>query len=355
MANLNQIFINLQKVPETAKIFMLQNLSVMIKAGLPLADALNILSEQSKSAKLKIILKEIQQQIRGGKNFADTLLPYQRDFGEMFVNMIAAGEASGNLEGVLNDLYLQLKKDHTIKSKIKNAMIYPIIIICAMIGLSIFVIVYVLPNLTLMFKDLEAGLPLPTRILIAISDFVTANGLILGPIIILAFILFWRLTRSGPLRLMWHQALLKLPIIGPISVKINVARMSAALSSLIQTDIPIPDSLKITARIMSNAVYKQALLEASEKIKKGIKLADVFKQYKVFPVIIIQMVAVGEETGSLDTVLKNLAEFYQEEVEQTMEALPTIIEPLLMILMGVGVAGLAIAVILPIYSMTSQF
>jgi type IV pilus assembly protein PilC len=198
-------------------------------------------------------------------------------------------------------------------------------------------------------------LPLPTKILITISNFVTTNGLILGPLIILIFILFWRLTRSGPLRLMWHQLILRTPIVGPISVKINIARMSSALSSLIQTDIPIPDSLKITARIMSNAVYRQALMEASEKIKKGIKLADVFKQYKVFPVIIIQMVAVGEETGSLDAVLKNLAEFYQEEVEQTMESLPTIIEPLLMILMGFGVGGLAIAIILPIYSMTSQF
>ncbi|MFA6228354.1 MAG: type II secretion system F family protein [Patescibacteria group bacterium] len=355
MANLNQMFISLQRVPETAKIFMLQNLSVMIKAGLPLADALNILSEQGKSAKLKMVLGEIQQQIRGGKSFAEALLPYQRDFGEMFVNMIAAGEASGNLEGVLNNLYIQLKKDHTIKSKIKNAMIYPIIIVCAMIALSIFVMIYVLPNITSMFKDLEAGLPLPTKILIAVSNFVTTNGLILGPLIVLLFILLWRLTRSGPLRLLWHQLILKTPIIGPISIKINVARMSAALSSLIQTDIPIPDSLKITAKIMSNAVYRQALMEASEKIKKGIKLADVFKQYQVFPVIIIQMVAVGEETGSLDAVLKNLAEFYQEEVEQTMESLPTIIEPLLMILMGFGVGGLAIAIILPIYSMTSQF
>lgn len=355
MNKLTAWFYNIQHVPDSAKIFLLQNLSVMIKAGLPLADALGVLAEQTKNVKLKNILIDIEKQIRNGKSFSDALLPYQRDFGEMLVNMIAAGEASGNLEGVLNNLYIQNKKDHAIKNKIRNAMIYPIIIVCAMVGLGFFVMIFVLPNITAMFKDLKAELPLPTKILIGISDFVTSNGLIIFPLVILAGILAWRLTRSGPLRLAWHRLILKLPIIGPISVKINIARMSAALSSLIQTDIPIPDSLKITARVMSNAVYKQALMEASEKIKKGVKLADVFKQYKVFPIIIVQMVAVGEETGSLDAVLKNLADFYQEEVEQTMESLPTIIEPLLMILMGFAVGGMAVAIILPIYSMTSQF
>lgn len=355
MNKINEWFINLQSVPVTAKIFFLQNLAVMIKAGLPLADALETLAKQSKNKKLTNILTDVQQKIRGGKSFSESLMPYSKDFGEVFVSMVAAGEASGSLEEVLNSLYIQLKKDHSLKSKIRNAMTYPIIIICAMFGIGTFVIIFVLPNITAMFTDMKADLPLPTLILISISNFIQKNGLIVFPAIIIAILLFFRWTKSKSGRVIWHNILLRTPIVGEIIKKINIARLSLSLSNLIQTDIAIPEALRISANVVGNQVYKKALLEASEKVKKGRKLADIFQEYpQILPAIIIQMVAVGEETGALDVVLKNLAEFYQEEVEQTMENLPIIIEPLLMILMGMAVAGLAIAVILPIYSLTSK-
>ncbi|MFA5021031.1 MAG: type II secretion system F family protein [Patescibacteria group bacterium] len=348
-------FYNIQAVPVTAKIFLLQNLAVMAKAGLPLADALATLAKQSKNRKLNNILTDVQQKIRTGKSFAEALTPYAKDFGEIFINMIAAGESSGNLESVLNNLYIQLKKDHTLKTKIRNAMTYPVIIICAMGGIGAFVIVYVLPNITSMFRDLEADLPLPTKILIGISDFVQADGLIIFPAIIIGLLIFFRWTKSRSGRFIWHRVLLRTPIVGEIIKKINIARLASNLSDLIQTDIPIPEAMRICSSVLGNQVYRQALLETGEKMKKGKKIAEIFQDYpQILPPIIIQMVAVGEETGALDVVLKNLAEFYQEEVEQTMENLPIIIEPLLMILMGVAVAGLAIAVILPIYSLTSQ-
>lgn len=346
----------MQGIPASAKIFMLQNLAVMVRTGLPLADALETLSKQGKSVKLKMILEEVQKQIRNGKTFAESLAPYQKDFGEMFVNMIAAGEASGSLEKVLTNLYIQAKKDHTLKSKIRNAMTYPVIIVCAMFGIGTFVMVYVLPNITAMFEEMGGELPLPTRILIGISKFITGNGLIIGPTLLVLLIIFFRWIKTNSGRLIWHRMLLKILIVGEIIKKINVTATAQNLSALIQTDIAIPESFRITSKIVGNSVYKKALEEASESVKKGQKLAEILGAYpQIFPAIFIQMVTVGEETGALDEVLKNLAEFYQEEVEQTMENLPVIIEPLLMLLMGVGVAGLAVAVILPIYSMTENF
>lgn len=349
-------FYNLQGIPAAAKIFTLQNLAVMIRTGLPLADALETLAKQGKSVKLKLILDDAQQQIRNGKTFSESLEPYKKDFGEMFVNMIAAGEASGSLEKVLTSLYIQAKKDNTLKNKIRNAMTYPVIIVCAMFGIGGFVMVYVLPNITSMFTEMGNELPLPTRILIGVSNFISGNGLILGPAILLFLVLFFRWIKTKSGRFVWHRFLLHLPVAGEIIKKINITATSQNLSSLIQTDIAIPESFQITSKIVGNSVYKKALEEAAESVKKGKKLAEILGGYpEIFPPIFIQMVTVGEETGALDEVLKNLADFYQEEVEQTMENLPVIIEPVLMILMGLGVAGLAVAVILPIYSMTQNF
>ncbi len=349
-------FVNLQKIPATAKIFLLQNLGVMIRAGLPLGEALNTIADQTKSPKLKNILLDTKEKITAGKSFAEALTPYAKDFGEIFINMIAAGEASGSLEGVLNGLYIQSKKDHTLKTKIRNAMTYPVIIVCAMLGIGALVIFFVLPNITSMFKDLNVDLPLPTKILIGISNFAQNDGLIFFPALIIFIFLFLRWTRTSFGRPIWHQILLKTPIAGDIIKKVNIARLALNLSNLIQTDIAIPEALKITANTLNNELYKRALLEAAEKVKKGKKIADIFKEYSnIMSPIVIQMISVGEETGALDVVLKNMADFYQEEVEQTMENLPVIIEPILMLMMGAAVGGLAIAVILPIYSLTQAF
>lgn len=351
----NDWFINIQRVSATSKIFLLQNLSVMIKAGLPLADAISTLAEQSKAGKLKNILLEAQEKIRSGKTFSESLAPYAKDFGEVFVNMVAAGESSGSLEEVLNNLYHQASKDHKLKTKVRNAMTYPAIISVAMLGIGTFVVFFILPNITKMFDDMQVELPLPTKILIGIASFITENGLIVFPAVFLLIFFFVRWTKSKSGRIIWHSILLKMPIIGPVIKKINIARLALTLSNLIQTDIAIPEALRITSTVLGNHNYKTAMLEASEKVKKGKKLAEIFREYPdILTPIIIQMITVGEETGALDVVLKNMADFYQTEVEQTMENLPIIIEPILMLVMGVGVAGIAIAVILPIYSMTEN-
>ncbi|NCN07537.1 type II secretion system F family protein [Candidatus Falkowbacteria bacterium] len=342
-----------KKISSTNKIFLLQNLSVMIRAGVPLADALSTLADQTKNKKLKEILFDVQNKIKEGKTFSEGLEPYQENFGEMFINMIKAGETSGQLDSVIKELHEQTNKDHKLMSKVRNALTYPIIIITAMFGIGTFMMVFVLPNITNLFTELEVQLPLPTRILIAVSNFVQANGLYLVIFIFIAVATFIKIIRTKKGKYIFDSILIKIPVISGIIKKINLARASRSLSSLIKTDITIIETLQITSRVLGNSLYKKALTESAEQVKKGNKMADVFKNYpNIFPPNIIQMVSVGEETGSLDEVLENLAVFYEEEVYSTMDNLPVIIEPVLMILIGIAVGGIALAIMMPMQTLT---
>jgi len=335
-----------QKVSATNKIFLLQNISVMIKAGVPLADSLSTLASQTNNKKLKTILTDVQQKIKEGKNFS----------GELFINMIRAGEASGQLDEVINKLYVQTKKDHELVQKVRNAMTYPVIIILAMFGIGTFMIVFVLPNITKLFSDLDVQLPITTRILIGFSDFVQTNGILVMIGIIVFVVSFGKAIRTKKGKHIFDSITLRLPIVGKIIKKINLARAARNLSSLIKTDITIVETLEITSRILGNSHYRKALLESAEEVKKGNKMADILKSYPLlFPPNIIQMISVGEETGSLDEVLENLAGFYEEEVYNTMENLPIIIEPVLMILIGIAVGGIALAIMTPMMTLTQSF
>ncbi|HLD28064.1 MAG TPA: type II secretion system F family protein [Patescibacteria group bacterium] len=355
MKSLNQLYTDMQKIPAKAKIFLLQNLSLMIKTGIPLAEALQTIENQTTNKKLKKIIKEAHLQVEQGKTFSESLKPYQKDFGDMFINMIEAGEASGRLEEILKRLYKDTKREHEIKTKIRNALTYPTIIILAMIGIGTFVIFFVLPNITQVFDEIGTDLPIATRILIGISDIAQQNGLLAGTIALILLAIFVRIIRTKSGKKMLSYLSLNLPILSSIVKQINLARIGRSLSSLIKTDIAIADSIIITSKIVKNYYYKQALVESAVQVKKGEKLELIFKKYpKLFPPIITQMVAVGEETGALDDVLSQLANFYEEEVSQTMDTLPIIIEPLLMLLIGVAVAGIALAVLMPMYSLTQS-
>jgi len=356
MTKWQKTIFDLQRIPATAKIFFLQNLSVMIKAGIPLADGLRVLSEQTKNKKLKIILADVYEKIKEGKTLHESLLPYHQDFGEMFINMISAGEMSGRLENVLHELYLQTKKDHLLVTKIRNAMAYPAIILVAMFCIGTFAIMFILPNIVGIFKDLNANLPLTTRILI----WVGTNSQQYGPFVIVGILiivlLFIRILRTPKGKYWWDRLVLKIPIVSGIIKQISLARVAQSLSAMIRTDIAIVDTLKITSRVVNNTVYRLALEESAEKVKKGQKLNVVLRDYPaIFPPIMSQMVMVGEDSGALDEVMSSLSEFYDEEVSQTMNNLPIIIEPLLIIIIGIGVAGIAIGVLMPIYSLADYF
>lgn len=337
----------------TQKIFLVQQLSVMIKAGISLAVGLKTLAQQTKSKSFSKILTDLQQKVEKGNLLSKGLKEYQKLFGELFISMIEAGEASGRLEDVLKQLFVQMKKDHEIVAKVRGAMIYPSIVVTMMLIIGTLMMLYVIPTITGVFTELNVELPLATRILIALSGFFVKYGLYLLIGIVVGVIGLNRIIATPKGKRIFHKILLRTPIMGRIIKKINIARFCRSMSSLLKTDIPIIRSFEITSRILGNRIYREALLDAKEKVKKGITIQESLQPYtELFPPVVLQMISVGEETGALDDILKDSAEFYEDDVSRTMENLPSIIEPVLMVILGIGVGGMAVAVIMPIYSLS---
>lgn len=343
------------RVSAKEKIFFVQQIGIMLQTGISLAIALKTLAIQTKNKKFKTILSDLELIVERGNLLSSGLEKYKKVFGELFVNMVKAGEQSGKLEEVLKQLFIQMKKDSEIVSRVRSAMIYPCIVITAMVGVGIMVMVYVIPNLTSIFKDVGAELPLTTKILIALSDIVIHYGLFLLAGIIVFIILFAKVTSTARGKYIFHSILLKTPIVGGIIQKINLARFCRTLSSLLKTDIAIIKSFEITANVLGNEHYKIALLKGMEDVKKGKSVHDSLEPYpNLFPPIIMQMVAVGEETGAIDVILEQSAVFYEDDVDQTMKNLPSILEPVLILVLGIGVAIMAVAIMMPMYSLSQE-
>ncbi len=353
IARLNTWANNLTRISVSQKLFFVQQLGIMVRTGISLAVALKTLTEQTTNKRFKAILADVSAEVQQGNLLSKGLERYPQVFSELFVSMVRAGEASGKLENVLQQLYLQMKKDHAIVAKVRGAMIYPIVVVCAMVLVGIVMIIYVIPQLTAIFQQSNIQLPWTTRLLIGISDVMSTHGVLLAIGAALLGVGARWLTRWPPGRRRWHGLLLRVPVAGLIIRKINIARFCRTLTSLLKTDIAIVKSLEITAQVLGNTVYRDALLTSREKIQKGVTIAESLRPYpSIFPPVILQMIAVGEETGALDVILEESASFYEEDVDQTMTTLPTLIEPILITLLGVGVAGMAVAVIMPIYSLT---
>lgn len=341
------------RISAVQKIFFTQNLEVMIRTGFSLSQALKTLALQIDNKAFRKIVQNLQRDVEKGQTLAESMRKHQRIFSELFINMIAVGEESGKLDEVLKRLTTQLKKEHALVAKVKGALTYPIIVVVAMIGIGIGMLVFVLPKITTLFTDTEGELPLPTRILIGTSDFILAYGLILLPVSIgLIALVVWALkTPSG--KAAWDRFVLRLPIAGRIVREVNLAKFTRTFSSLLETDIPIVKVMEIISRTLGNTEYRLALISSAEHLKKGSSLTESLAGYEeLFPPIVTQMFAVGEQSGTLNTVSGEIATFYEEEVDNTMANLSTIIEPVLMLLLGAGVAAMALAVILPIYSLS---
>jgi type IV pilus assembly protein PilC len=351
---IDDMLLKLSRVPLKERLFFVQHLGLMLKAGISLSTALQTLSKQTKNKFFIKILDDLSKKVESGKTFAESLAKWDYVFGEMFISMIEAGEISGKLEEVLGQLFIQMKKDHQLISKVKGALTYPAVILIAMGGIGTFMMIVVVPKITVMFKDMDAELPLATKIVIKISDTLRTNGIMSVIILVLAIIIISKILKTEKGKYYFQLLLLNSPIFGPIAKKINLARFARNISSLLKTDIPIIKTFQITAQVLGNVHYRAALLEMAQKIKKGGKLGEVINSKpKLFPPIVAQMVSIGEETGELDNILVELAEFYEEEVDQVMENMPTIIEPVLILFMGVAVGGVAVAIIMPMYALTS--
>lgn len=351
-----KIFSGLFGVSLTEKLMFMRNLKVMVSAGIPLPRSLEVLSSQAKSKKLKTALKEMREKVVQGQQLSDTMMSHPSIFTDLFVNMIRTGEESGTLENVLSQLTLQLEREHDLRSKIQGALMYPAVIVVAMLGIGTLMLVTVVPNLADTFEELGIALPATTRAIISFADFLV-NYWYLAILLTLGGIaaLFQALRTKAGKNLM-DSAILRVPIAGPIVKKMNTALFARTMSSLIGAGIPMVQALEVTATVLGNTHFRAVLKKGAEEMRKGVKLSEILAQYtNLYPIVVVQMVEVGEETGQTSELLAKLAGFFEEEVSNISKNLSSIIEPVLMLVIGVVVGFFAVSMIQPMYSMLGSF
>lgn len=346
-------------IPFVQKIFFVDHMRTMVHAGLSLTESLDVLHKEIENKKLAQIIGEIKLGVEKGRQLSEVLAEHPKAFPPIYVKMIASGEVSGKLEESLEQVATQMQKSQELTSSIRGAMIYPAVILVAMGGIGIMMVTVVLPKLMTLFEEFHAELPLATRILIAITNFMS-NPIKLTLLVailtglIISFIM--GLKKSPKFKHGVHAVNLRLPIIGKVMKKINLARFSLTLSSLLKSTIPIVEATDITAETCGNVLYRDALHEAAEKIKTGAPLSEILSGYhKLFPPMVTEMIMVGERSGEIDQLLQELANFYSKEVDKTMKNFSQIIEPVIILVLGIAVAGMAVAVIMPMYTLVQTF
>lgn len=346
---------HLTLVPFVQKYLFIHHLQIMTKAGLSIVASLNILSQEVENKKLKKIIGEIKSYIEAGQQLSDILNKYPKIFPSIYVSMIAAGETAGKMEDALTQVANQMKKSQRLSSKVRGAMIYPSIILTAMVGISLFVVFYILPKIMIMFEEVKAELPLSTRILMGTMKFGQKYWWLMLLIIIGLIILLNRLMKIYKFKKIIHALNLKLPIFGAVLRKINLARFTLTLSSLLASTIPIIEATRISAQVLGNLIFKENVMATAESLKQGESLSAILMRYSnTFPPMVTEMIMVGEQSGNMEKMLGELAEYYNDEVESTMNNFTTIIEPVIILALGLGVAGIAVAVIMPMYSLAQS-
>ncbi len=353
-SNLDKFTALLNRVSLVEKMLFSQHLSVMIKAGLSLNQALEVLANQTKNPKLKKIINQVENDVRSGQSFSSALSKYPKIFNNLYVSIVKVGETAGNLDEVLEKLAEQMRKDHELISRVKGAMMYPAVIIVAMIGIGIIMMITVVPKLTAIFKDFEMDLPLTTRIVIAISEGIRSYIVFLAIGLVVLFFAIRLAVKNKTIKKGIHFVYLRLPIFGGLSKKINTARFARTFSSLINSGVAIVESMQITAQTLGNIHFKESLINSAEQVQKGGQLSDNLSKYpSLYPPMVVQMVKVGEETGSLSDILNEVAEFYEKNIDQITKNLSSVIEPVIMVIVGAAVGFFAVSMLQPMYSMVS--
>jgi len=345
----------LKRVSVVDKMLFTRHLRVMLKAGLSFSRSITVLSEQTSNEYFKEVLCLVKEDVQKGNQLADSIAKFPNVFDTLFVNMIKVGETSGNLEEVLDLLYIQLKKEHDLMSRVKGAMTYPAVIIFAMVVVGILMMVFVVPSLLNIFSETGTELPLSTQVIIFISETFQHQGLLLLVMFISFVVLFFRFIKTKKGKKNFDYFLLHLPTIGKIVAKVNMARFSRTLSSMIGSGTSIVKALEIISDTLGNTYYKESIKEASEEVQKGVALSEIVRQYdKLYFPLMMHMIEVGEETGTLQNTLEQVAEFYEDEVEQITSNMSSIIEPVLMLMIGGAVGFFAISMIQPMYSVMNN-
>jgi len=326
--------------------------ATMINAGLPMVQCLDILSAQMDKPVFKKIVTEVMSDVESGTTLAEALNKHAC-FSDLYVNMVDAGEAGGILDVILNRLAVYLEKADALVRKIRGAMTYPAIVFLVAAGATIFMLMFIIPTFAQMFTDFGGELPLPTRIVMGLSDFLRANWYLLLGVLIGALVALRRYYKTEHGRYRIDRMLLNLPVLGSVIRKGSVARFTRTLGTLVASGVPILNGLEITARTAGNKVVEEAVMNTRVSISEGNTIADPLKESGVFPPMVVQMIGVGEQTGALDEMLDKVADFYDSEVDTAVSALTSIIEPVMIVVMGVIVGGMLIAMYLPMFRLIS--
>jgi type IV pilus assembly protein PilC len=339
------------KVTNKDIVIFTRQFSTMIDAGLPLVQGLNILADQSENSTFKKILKEVTRDVEGGATLAEALNKHPKVFDNLFVNLVAAGEVGGILDTILQRLATYIEKAEKLKSQIKGAMTYPIVVVSVAILVIAVILIFVIPVFQEMFEGFGKSLPIPTQIVVAMSDFMKANiHYMIGGLIVFIF-LFKKYGDTPRGRKQIDTIALKLPIFGPLLKKVAVARFTRTLGTMISSGVPILDALEVTAKTSGNVVLEEVIFEVRSSIAEGQTISEPLAETDIFPGMVIQMISVGEATGALDTMLEKIADFYDDEVDTAVDALTSMLEPLLMVFLGGSIGGLVIAMYLPIFQL----
>jgi len=326
--------------------------ATMINAGLPMVQCLDILSSQMDKPSFKKVASEVMYDVEGGSTLAEALRK-QSCFSDLYVNMVEAGEAGGILDVILNRLAVYLEKADALIKKVKGAMTYPAVVMTVCVGASVFMLMFIIPTFAQMFKDFGGQLPLPTRIVMGLSDFLRANWYILLGAIVGTFFAVRRYYKTVSGRYRIDRGMLRMPVLGSVLRKAAVARFTRTLGTLVSSGVPILNGLEITARTAGNKVIEEAILKTRTSISEGNTIAEPLKECGVFPPMVVQMIGVGEQTGALDEMLEKVADFYDSEVDTAVSALTSIIEPVMIVVMGGIVGTMLIAMYLPMFKLVT--
>lgn len=341
------------KVKDKDIVVFTRQFATMIDAGLPIVQCLDILTKQTENKKLGTVIGKVREDLESGMTLTDAMKKHPKVFDDLYTNMVAAGETGGILDTILNRLAIYIEKAMKLKRKIKGAMIYPAVVVFVAVIVVAILMVYVVPILGKMFSELGGTLPLPTRMVLGMSNFASSwwgGGLILLGAISF-FTTIWVVYRSEKGKRFIDGVTLRLPVFGILLRKYTVARFSRTLGTLVSSGVPILDGLQITARTAGNKVIEEAVMETRARVSEGKTLAEPLEQSKVFPPMVTQMIAVGEATGALENMLGKIADFYEEEVDTAVNNLTSLLEPILILFLGGVVGFIVVAMYMPIFKM----
>jgi type IV pilus assembly protein PilC len=330
-----------------------RQLATMIDAGLPIVQCLDILGQQSDNKKFRKVITQVKEEVESGSTFTDALRKHGKLFDDLYVNMVAAGEVGGILDTILHRLALYMEKAMKLIAKIKGAMIYPVTIVTVAVAVTAVLLIYVIPVFAELFGSFGQALPAPTQFVINLSNFTVAYFPYMIGVVVAIGVFLRQSYRTEQGRLTIDGILLQVPIFGALIRKAAVARFSRTLSTLVSSGVPILDALAITARTSGNKVVERAVLRTRVSISEGKTIAEPLTQSKVFPPMVCQMISVGEATGALDAMLQKIADFYDDEVDQAVANMTALMEPLVIVFLGVVIGGLVISMYLPIFRLGS--